>query len=119
MLRIASRTAGTEVRDIAVKVRAASGRVLQASIVTDRSQLVLSGFELRQALELPELIFTVQKASAPDGSAEFVFVGRGWGHGVGLCQNGAYGMALSGSKFDEILKHYYSGIEVVAWTPQM
>ncbi len=119
MLRIASRTAGIEVREIAVKTRGASGRVLQASIETDRSQLLLSGFELRQALELPELIFTVQKGSAPDGSAEFVFVGRGWGHGVGLCQNGAYGMALSGAKFDEILKHYYTGIEVVPWTPQM
>ena len=119
MIRIAARTPGTEVRDITVKNRSSSGRVLQAAIVTDRSQLLLNGFELRQALELPELIFTVQKASAPDGSPEFVFVGRGWGHGVGLCQNGAYGMALSGSKFDEILRHYYTGIEIAPWAPSM
>jgi stage II sporulation protein D len=117
MLRIAARTAGTEVRDVAVKRRTASGRAVQAVITTDRSQLSLSGFELRQALELPELIFTVSKAWTPDGSPEFVFVGRGWGHGVGLCQNGAYGMALSGSRFEQILKHYYTGIEIVPFSP--
>ena len=119
MLRIAARTSGTEVRDISVTRRSPSSRVLEAAIVTDRSRLVLAGFELRQALELPELIFAVSKASAPDGSPEFVFVGRGWGHGVGLCQNGAYGMALSGSKYDEILRHYYSGAQIVPFAAGM
>ncbi|MCC6273395.1 MAG: SpoIID/LytB domain-containing protein [Deltaproteobacteria bacterium] len=37
------------------------------------------------------------------------FHGRGLGHGVGLCQWGARGMALSGSRFDEILRHYFPG----------
>ena len=119
MLRIAARTPGSEVREIAVTRRSASSRVLEAAIATDRSRLVLRGFDLRQALELPELIFTVSKAAAPDGSAEFVFVGRGWGHGVGLCQNGAYGMALAGAKYDQILRHYYSGIEIVPFSPGM
>ena len=40
---------------------------------------------------------------------EFVFLGRGWGHGVGLCQNGAFGMALAGATYDAILRHYYTG----------
>ena len=48
-----------------------------------------------------------------DGSLEFVFFGRGWGHGVGLCQNGAFGMALAGQTYDRILKHYYTGIDIV------
>ena len=38
------------------------------------------------------------------------FFGRGWGHGVGMCQVGAYGMALAGATYEEILKKYYSGI---------
>jgi stage II sporulation protein D len=38
--------------------------------------------------------------------------GRGFGHGVGLCQFGSHGMAREGVSFDEILKHYYTGIEV-------
>jgi len=39
-----------------------------------------------------------------------VFTGRGWGHGLGMCQVGAYGMALRGLSYREILTHYYSGI---------
>ena len=42
----------------------------------------------------------------------FVFNGRGYGHLVGLSQNGANGMAKAGFTFDEILKHYYKGIEL-------
>lgn len=42
----------------------------------------------------------------------FVFSGRGYGHLVGLSQNGANGMAGAGFTYDEILKHYYKGIEL-------
>jgi len=42
----------------------------------------------------------------------FVFNGRGYGHLVGLSQNGANGMAAEGFTFEEILKHYYKGIEL-------
>jgi stage II sporulation protein D len=38
--------------------------------------------------------------------------GRGYGHGVGLCQFGSNGMARQGGRFDEILKHYYQGTRV-------
>jgi stage II sporulation protein D len=40
----------------------------------------------------------------------YTFTGRGWGHGVGMCQYGAYGMAKMGLKYDAILEHYYTGI---------
>ena len=42
----------------------------------------------------------------------WLFTGRGWGHGVGMCQVGAYGMALRGHGYQEILQHYYSGVEI-------
>ena len=38
--------------------------------------------------------------------------GRGWGHGVGMSQRGAYGMARLGFGFMEILRHYYTGVEI-------
>jgi stage II sporulation protein D len=41
-----------------------------------------------------------------------VVEGAGLGHGVGLCQYGAQGMALQGHSYEEILKHYYTGIDV-------
>jgi stage II sporulation protein D len=48
--------------------------------------------------------------SAPAGSgALFVFSGHGWGHGVGMSQYGAYGYALHGATFQQILAHYYPG----------
>ena len=38
--------------------------------------------------------------------------GKGWGHGVGLCQVGAFGMAHAGSTYEAILQHYYTGIRL-------
>lgn len=48
-----------------------------------------------------------------DSGNSFIFEGKGWGHGVGLCQYGTQGMAESGFKWFEILKHYYPGTEFV------
>jgi len=46
------------------------------------------------------------------GEAVFVVSGRGWGHGVGMSQYGAYGQALAGRTYDQILAHYYTGTEI-------
>lgn len=43
---------------------------------------------------------------------EYVFTGYGSGHGIGMSQNGAKGMANEGFTYDEILKHYYTGITI-------
>ncbi|MBQ2932434.1 MAG: SpoIID/LytB domain-containing protein [Clostridia bacterium] len=50
------------------------------------------------------------KAETTDGDPDtFVFTGEGWGHGVGMSQYGAKGMAAAGFGYDEILTHYYTG----------
>jgi stage II sporulation protein D len=46
------------------------------------------------------------------GEAVFVVSGRGWGHGVGMSQYGAYGQARAGRTYDQILGHYYSGTTI-------
>jgi SpoIID/LytB domain protein len=46
------------------------------------------------------------------GDVTFTFHGRGNGHGVGLSQWGAYGMATLGYDYEAILKHYYQGIQL-------
>src|ERR1043166_4986107 len=47
---------------------------------------------------------------APAGSgALLVFSGHGWGHGVGMSQYGAYGYALHGATYDQIIAHYSPG----------
>ena len=43
---------------------------------------------------------------------EFVLTGKGWGHGVGLCQIGAAVMASEGYTYREILAHYYVGAKI-------
>jgi stage II sporulation protein D len=112
--RMAARVAGTEVREIALVKRSASGRAIEIRVTTDAAEVVLRRFDLRQALELPEMLFSVRKVRGPQGEPEFLFLGRGWGHGVGFCQNGAYGMALAGASYDQILRHYYTGIDIVS-----
>lgn len=74
-----------------------------------------SGFEVRRALDLPDTMFTVDVQTRPDGVKVARFLGRGWGHGVGMCQNGAYGLARAGMTFDRILRHYYTGIQLKNW----
>jgi stage II sporulation protein D len=67
------------------------------------------GFDVRVALQLNENLFTIERIRNADGTVRaFVFAGKGWGHGVGLCQVGSYGMAVRGRTYREILAHYYT-----------
>ena len=59
-----------------------------------------------------ELSLYLGDLSLPGEIIGMTFYGRGWGHGVGMCQVGAYGMALDGATYEEILKKYYKGIEL-------
>jgi stage II sporulation protein D len=53
-----------------------------------------------------------QTPASAYGEAVFVVSGRGWGHGVGMSQYGAYGQALAGRTYEQILAHYYTGTEI-------
>jgi stage II sporulation protein D len=111
--RMAGRVAGNEVREITVTRRSPTGRAIEMRVKTDLAEATFKKFDLRQAVEMPEMLFTVSRVEGANGQTEFVFLGRGWGHGVGLCQNGAFGMALAGQTYDRILRHYYTGIDIV------
>lgn len=65
------------------------------------------GEEIRHLLGLPSTYFRWQA----EGD-RIIFYTRGYGHGVGLCQYGADGMASQGYSFPEILQFYYRGTEV-------
>lgn len=53
-----------------------------------------------------------QRQTAAEASS-FLFIGSGFGHGVGISQHGAYAMARNGHTFEEIIKYYLSGVEIV------
>ncbi len=61
-----------------------------------------------------ELVNGAVRIAVFERPGSLVVNGRGFGHGLGMSQWGAQGMALAGSTFDEILGHYYTGIELRA-----
>jgi stage II sporulation protein D len=74
---------------------------------------VVKGLKIRSVLGLRETLFIIDREYDEEQYITyFTFSGRGWGHGVGLCQVGAYGMALSGADYKEILKKYYKEIKI-------
>jgi stage II sporulation protein D len=98
--------------DVKVKSRGASGRAIELAVNGSDGEATVHGFQIRAALGLRDTLFVVDRSYDEAGQVEsFTFSGRGWGHGVGLCQVGAYGMAVAGAKYQDILKKYYRGIK--------
>jgi stage II sporulation protein D len=101
--------------DLRVLRRGASGRIVELEVVGSGGSSVVKGFDVRNLLDLRESLTVIELQR--DGSGNItsaVFAGKGWGHGVGLCQVGAYGMAMRGSDYKEILSHYYPGTSLRA-----
>ena len=61
---------------------------------------------------IKSMLFTIRK-DAETSAPNFVFEGKGNGHGVGLSQWSAYNMATLGKNFDEIIKFFYRGVELI------
>ena len=102
-----------QVLDLQVRRTGVSGRVIELAVRGSEREIVLKGLEVRFALGVRENLFVIDREVLKDGSVrQFIITGKGWGHGVGLCQVGAFGMAQAGATYDQILKHYYSGIEL-------
>lgn len=91
-LKVVDRTKGNRVRTIMV-----AGKPMEA-------------LAFRRALGLRSTRFTWQ---VDDTWITFTTIGNG--HGVGLCQYGADGLAKLGKKYQEILKYYYSGVDIIAY----
>jgi stage II sporulation protein D len=78
----------------------------------DYQSAEVDGLAIRWTLDVPDTLFTAKRLEPPDREPGWLFTGRGWGHGVGMCQVGAYGMAARGHTYREILLHYYTGVEL-------
>ncbi len=102
------------VEQIEVISRGPSGRATSVLVLGARTRKQMRGIDFRYALGLPDNRFVVLRQQRGK-ELVFRFLGRGWGHGVGLCQHGAYGLARGGATFEEILKTYYQGVQISAW----
>ena len=90
-----------------------SGRAVQIQAVGSRATTTMNGYRVRNALGLRDTLFTITREFDADGTVEaFTFSGRGFGHGIGMCQTGAYGLAKAGKNYTEILKTYYTGVDI-------
>lgn len=105
------------IKSVSVTGTDSSNRVDEVKIDAESGKFSISGTNLRKLLGntvIKSTIFTVKLADE-----KVTFDGRGFGHGVGLCQFGANGLASAPNNytFEEILKHYYSGVEIVPISP--
>ena len=111
-----------EVRDVRVAGRSVSGRVWRLEVETSTGLVTIPAYSLRQVLRrggnagsiLRSNLFKIGVRRDPTTLKPVAIVasGAGSGHGVGLCQTGALGMARIGARGEDILAHYYPGAEL-------
>jgi len=102
------------IKDISVVERNKSGRIVNLKI-TERNgrETIIKGKDFRNMIG-PNIIKSNLYSITMKGYY-CDFIGRGWGHGVGMCQWGARQMALSRFKYDDILRYYYPGVSLVEY----
>lgn len=112
------------VQEINVTERSSSGRAAVIEFVTENGTFYEYKDRIRWALQyidangkpavLLSTLFIIEPVhnSATNEVSGFKVEGGGWGHGVGMSQVGAVGMAEAGYDFTVILKHFYKGIEL-------
>ncbi|HVP14173.1 MAG TPA: SpoIID/LytB domain-containing protein [Terriglobales bacterium] len=103
--------------DVRVAARSVSGRVWRLLVRTTAGDVAIPAYSIRQVLRRggqPDAILRsnlfkidVRRDPATGSAIEVVASGAGAGHGVGLCQTGALGMARAGVSAEHILEHYY------------
>ncbi|MEB3336637.1 MAG: SpoIID/LytB domain-containing protein [Leptolyngbyaceae bacterium] len=100
-----------------VKGQTPTGRVASMKIIGDAGTRVMKGNEVRSALGLRSTLFTINPQFGSTGNKQsqqsipiaFQVTGRGFGHGLGMSQWGAYNLAQQGYNYQQIVLHYYTG----------
>ena len=90
------------------------GRTVEMKFVGTKGEKILRSLDIRSALGLPSIWITNFDVSRDHFGyiTEIHAEGKGWGHGVGLCQIGTVELARQGWNFERIIKHYYTGTEI-------
>lgn len=99
-----------DIKDIKIHSLTSTGRVKELSIESESGQTIIKATELRKLLGWSRLPSTSFKFTISGDSV--IFDGRGYGHGVGLCQWCALQMAREGKKYTEILSYFYPGTKL-------
>lgn len=98
------------IQGMEVVTRSPSGRVLTATVEGTAGEKILDAKSLR--LWVGPTVVRSENFETHVRWGKIVFDGKGWGHGVGMCQWGALGQSIIGKKYDEILQFYYPGSQI-------
>lgn len=83
---------------------------------TIEKEAVRTFFSATEEGSLKSRVFDIEfEFNEATGEFTLIIDGKGWGHGLGLSQYGANSMAAAGYTYDEILKHYYTGVEITSY----
>jgi len=96
-----------EVLDVVATKRAPSNRVLELQVIGSNTTKTFTKNNVRTPFNLKSQLFWIHK-----DNDTYHFYGKGYGHAVGLSQIGAMAMADAGFNYSDILKHYFTGIEI-------
>lgn len=92
--------------------KTATVQIKNSYIINGNHQVTKASSSLEQYIVMSADNMTNFPREAPTSSDTIYFAGQGYGHGVGMSQSGAKGMANAGYTYDEILEHYYPGTRV-------
>jgi SpoIID/LytB domain protein len=103
-----------DIQQIISRGRGISGRIYELEVRGSKGSVPVKGDAIWGAMgSLRSSLFTIRAKQNKNGDIEyFVFQGAGYGHGRGLDQHGAAGMAGAGYKAEDILLHYYPRAEL-------
>ncbi|MEO0205654.1 MAG: SpoIID/LytB domain-containing protein [candidate division WOR-3 bacterium] len=108
------------IRGFRFKRNSINTRIIETKIITDSNVYVVPAYNIRRIFGSEKDPGGLLKSSnfTVEFKADSVIIkGKGFGHGVGMCQFGAMGMAKIGKKYVAILKHYYPGTNIVRFQP--
>lgn len=100
-----------EIENLEVIGRGPSGRAINIRLTTEQGAIDLSATLIRDAFGVDLIrstLFEIKKTASG-----YRIDGKGWGHGVGMCQSGAVGRARAGQTYSQILSVYYPGTQLV------
>jgi stage II sporulation protein D len=104
------------IKDLAVSSRFSCGRARVLAVTTPSGTFRYGGDKIRFILRRNKSGFPILRSALitdiSTSSGSIVVKGRGYGHGVGMCQYGAIGRARAGQSCEHILKAYYTGVEL-------
>ncbi len=98
--------------------RSANGRVQKMTFYGESSSFSVEGEKVRtffsstEGGSLQSRVFDISFDHSVSEGFNLVMNGKGWGHGLGLSQYGANSMGQAGYTYDQIIKHYYTGVEI-------